>query len=99
MCTLYSDMRLCLIKTMVDMPTKEIRKFLLLGTLTGKLGTVKKDGGPHVVPIWFILDDIDDENGFNIIFTTDSMSGKAKNIRLNNRLSFCIDDQTPPFSF
>jgi PPOX class probable F420-dependent enzyme len=84
---------------MADMSTKEIRKFLLQGTLTGKLGTVKKDGGPHVVPIWFILDDIDDDNGFNIIFTTDSMSVKTRNIRLNNRVSICIDDQTPPFSF
>jgi nitroimidazol reductase NimA-like FMN-containing flavoprotein (pyridoxamine 5'-phosphate oxidase superfamily) len=45
------------------MSTKEIRKFLLQGTLTGKLATVKKDGSPHVVPIWFILGDIDYDNG------------------------------------
>ena len=29
------------------------------GTLTGKLATAKKDGSPHVVPIWFIVDDND----------------------------------------
>jgi len=81
------------------MPTKEIRKFLVQGTLTGKLATVRKDGSPHVVPIWFILDDIDDDNSVDIIFTTDSTSVKARNIRLNNRVSICIDDQTPPFSF
>ena len=84
---------------MAEMSTKEIRKFLVQGTLTGKLATVKKDGSPHVVPIWFILDDIDDDTSVDIIFTTGSTSVKARNIRLNNRVSICIDDQTPPFSF
>ena len=84
---------------MANMSTKEIRKFLLQGTLTGKLATVKKDGSPHVVPIWFILGDIDYDNGVDIIFMTGSTSVKARNIRLNNRVSICIDDQTPPFSF
>ena len=82
------------------MSTKEIRKFLLQGTLTGKLGTVKKDGSPHVVPIWFILDDTNDETkNLNIFFMTGNMSVKARNIHINNRVSICIDDQTPPFSF
>jgi len=91
-------MRLFLI-IMANMSTKEIRKFLLQGTLTGKLATVKKDGSPHVVPIWFILGDIDYDNGVDIIFVTGSTSVKARNIRLNNRVSICIDDRTPPFSF
>ena len=51
-------MRLFLI-IMANMSTKEIRKFLLQGTLTGKLATVKKEGSPHVGPIWFRLGDID----------------------------------------
>jgi len=84
---------------MAEMSIKEIRKFLVQGTLTGKLATVKKDGSPHVVPIWFILDDIDDDTSVDIIFTTGSTSVKARNIHLNNRVSICIDDQTPPFSF
>ena len=79
------------------MSKKEIRKFLMQDTLTGKLATVKKDGSPHVVPIWFILDDID--NSDNIIFTTGSTSVKARNIQRDDRVSICIDDQTPPFSF
>ena len=85
---------------MAEMSTKEIRKFLAHGTLTGKLATVKKDGSPHVVPIWFILDDTNDEaKNVNIFFTTGNMSVKARNIHINNRVSICIDDQTPPFSF
>jgi len=35
----------------------------------------------------------------DIIFTTSSASVKANNIRRNNRVSICIDDQIPPFSF
>ena len=83
---------------MTEMSKKEIKKFLMQGTLTGKLATVKKDGSPHVVPIWFIVDDNDNDNG-DIIFTTNSTSVKAKNIQRNNRISICVDDQVPPFSF
>jgi PPOX class probable F420-dependent enzyme len=84
---------------MTEMSKKEIRKFLMEGTFTGKLATVKKDGSSHVVPIWFILDDSNTDGINNIIFTTNSTSVKAKNIQYNNRVSICVDDQTPPFSF
>src|SRR5919197_2196888 len=85
---------------MTEMSKKEIRNFLMQCTLTGQLATVKRDGSPHVVPIWFILDDSSDNNSSgDIIFTTSSMSVKAKNIQRDNRVSICIDDQTPPFSF
>ena len=62
------------------MTKDEIRRFLLQGTFTGKLGTINKNGTPpHVVPIWFTLDD---EN--NIIFNTGDKSIKAQNIRSDN---------------
>ena len=32
---------------MAKMSNKEIKKFLMQGTFTGKLTTVKKDGSPH----------------------------------------------------
>ncbi len=85
---------------MAEMSKKEIRKFLMQGTYTGKLTTVKKDGSPHVVPIWFVLDDHNKSGGRDdIIFTTNSTSVKAKNIQRDNKVSICVDDQTPPFSF
>jgi PPOX class probable F420-dependent enzyme len=84
---------------MTEMSKKEIRKFLMEGTFTGKLVTVKKDGSSHVVPIWFILDDSNTDDINNIVFTTNSTSVKAKNIQYDNRVSICVDDQTPPFSF
>ena len=52
---------------MTEMSKNEIRNFLMQGTLTGKLATVKKDGSPHVVPIWFVLDD-GENNIEDIIF-------------------------------
>ncbi len=79
---------------MSEMTKDEIRSFLLQGTFTGKLGTINKNGTPHIVPIWFTLDDED-----NILFTTGDTSVKAKNIQRNNRVRLCVDDQVPLFSF
>jgi hypothetical protein len=79
---------------MSKMTNDEIRDFLLKGTYTGKLGTINKDGSPHVVPIWYTVDEQD-----NIIFNTGGESEKVKNIRRNNRVRLCVDDQTPLFSF
>ncbi|MBC8156840.1 PPOX class F420-dependent oxidoreductase [Armatimonadetes bacterium] len=76
------------------MTKDEIRNFLLQGTLTGKLGTINKNGTPHVVPIWYT---VDEEN--NIIFNTGGESVKARNIMRDNRVRLCVDDQTPLFSF
>jgi nitroimidazol reductase NimA-like FMN-containing flavoprotein (pyridoxamine 5'-phosphate oxidase superfamily) len=43
------------------------------GTRTGKLATVRADGSPHVVPVWFVFDD----DG-TLVFTVDANSVKAK---------------------
>lgn len=82
------------------MSKAEIGRFLMQGTFTGKLATVKKDGSSHVVPIWFVLDGGNSRGRVgDIIFTTYSTSVKANNIRRNNSVSICIDDQIRPFSF
>jgi PPOX class probable F420-dependent enzyme len=70
------------------------------GTFTGKLATVRKKGGSHVVPIWFVVDDRTSKSGMgDIVFTTGNESTKANNIRLDKRVSICVDNQTPLFSF
>ena len=46
------------------MDDAEWRAFVSEGTRTGKLATVRADGRPHVVPIWFVLD------GDDLVFTT-----------------------------
>jgi len=73
--------------------TTEQRNFLLGQVRTGKLATVRKDGRPHVVPVWYELD------GDKLIFTTGEKSIKAANIRRDPRVCICVDDETPPFAF
>lgn len=76
-----------------EMKPAEMRSFLLSAPRTGKLATVRGDGRPHVVPIWFDLD------GENLVFTTWHETVKAANLRRDSRVSICVDDQMPPFAF
>jgi PPOX class probable F420-dependent enzyme len=73
--------------------SEECREFLLQGTRTGKLATVRADGRPHVVPIWF---DIDEDT---LVFMTGQISVKLANIRRDPRVCLCVDDETPPFAY
>ncbi len=78
---------------MKEMDENEIIDFLMEGTRTGKLSTVREDGHPHVAPIWFVW------NEGKIIFCTMDSSVKAKNIRHNPQVSICVDDESPPYAF
>ncbi len=78
---------------MKEMDENEIIDFLMKGTRTGKLSTVREDGHPHVAPIWFVW------NEGKIIFCTMDSSVKAKNIRHNPQVSICVDDESPPYAF
>jgi len=79
---------------MREMSERERLRFLSEGTRTGKLATVRSDGSPHVVPIWFVLDD----DGA-LVFNVDGGSLKAKALQRDPRVSLCVDDETPPFAF
>lgn len=81
------------------MSREEIEAFLMSGTKTGKVSTVRKDGRPHLAPIWFVLDSNNDNNNNSIIFTTGNESVKGKDMLRDPRVSLCVDNQTPPFSF
>ncbi len=76
-----------------EMSDDERRAFLLEGTRTAKLGTVRADGRPHIAPIWFDLD------GDAVVFNTGRETVKAKNIGRNPRVAICVDDDQPPFSY
>jgi len=78
----------------MDIVTPECRAFLLETARTGKLATVRADGRPHVVPIWF---DLDNEN--RLYFSTWHTTVKAKNMRRDPRVCICVDDERPPFTF
>jgi hypothetical protein len=78
---------------MQSMTPDEWRMFLLDGTRTAKLATVRPDGRPHVAPVWFVLD------GDHLIFTTGKESVKGKNLLRNPRVMLSVDDERPPFAF
>ncbi len=76
------------------MREEEWRAFLSVGTSTAKLATTRKDGRPHVTPIWFVLDD----QG-SLVFTTGADTVKGRAIKRDPRVSLCVDDQEPPYDF
>jgi PPOX class probable F420-dependent enzyme len=75
------------------MTDDEWRAFVSHGTRTGKLSTVRADGGPHVTPIWFLLD------GDEVVFNTHNTSVKGRNLARDGRVALCVDDDRPPFGF
>lgn len=80
----------CMAHTMSD---AERRAFLSDGTRTAKLATTLKDGRPHVLPVWFVLD------GDDLLFNTEMGSIKGRNLARERRACVCVDDQAPPYSF
>jgi len=78
---------------MPPMSPAQILRFLDYGTRTGKLATIRADGRPHVVPVWFVLD------GYDLVFTTHEHSVKGRSIIEDGRVAVCVDDQTPPYAF
>ena len=47
---------------MTEMSKEEIARFVMQGTFTGKLATVRIDRSSHVVPIWFVLDNYENSS-------------------------------------
>jgi len=60
---------------------------------TAKLAVVRRDGSPHVAPVWVALD------GDDVVFMTSADTIKGKAILRDPRVSLCWDDDRPPFSF
>ena len=74
---------------MRHMTEQEWQAFVMEGTRTGKVATARKDGRPHVVPVWFVLDRAD------IAFTTSATSVKGQALR-RDRLHMHEDDLGAP---
>ena len=71
----------------------EYIQFLQEGTRTAKIATTHKDGRPHVVPVWFVLD------RDAIVFMTGADTVKGKNLQRDPRVTICVDDESPPYAF
>jgi len=78
---------------MPKMTDQEWRAFVMEGTRTGKLATVRRDGRPHVMPVWFVLD------GDDVVFNTGADTVKGRALVRTGQASLCVDDDAPPFAF
>ena len=58
------------------------------------LATVREDGTPHVVPVWY---DVDDDG--TILFNTGRDTVKGRAIRRTGRVALCVQDEAPPYAF
>jgi PPOX class probable F420-dependent enzyme len=76
-----------------EMTNAEITAFLAHGTRTAKVATTMRNGHPHVMPVWFVLD------GTDVVFTTGEGAMKARNLRRDPRIALVVDEDAPPFAF
>jgi PPOX class probable F420-dependent enzyme len=76
------------------MTEAEWQAFLRSPVRPAVLATVRKDGRPHATPIWYDVD----EDG-TVVFTTHATSIKGWAVRRDRRVSLCVQDDQPPFSF
>jgi PPOX class probable F420-dependent enzyme len=86
---------------MHQMTDAEWRSFVMTGTRTGKIAVQRKDGRPHVTPVWFALDDTDPgaPYGVTVVLTTGHDSLKGRALRRDPHFALCVDDERPPYSF
>jgi PPOX class probable F420-dependent enzyme len=70
---------------LMAMTKDEINEFLRAPRVA-RLATVRGDGRPHVVPVWYHYD------GQEIFVVTDKNSVKARNIAKNPDVSLIVDD-------
>lgn len=78
---------------MKPMTRERALEFLEEGTRTGNVATVREDGRPHVVPVWFIVE------GNDVVFTTWHTSVKAKNLARDGRAAMSVDVPEPPYAY
>jgi PPOX class probable F420-dependent enzyme len=78
---------------MPKMTRDEALAFLAAGAPTAAVATTRPDGSPHVVPVWFVIDEGD------VVFTCGAESVKARNLRHDPRIAISVDDDEFPYSF
>jgi PPOX class probable F420-dependent enzyme len=83
---------------MEQMTATQWQSFVSVGTRTGKFGVTRKNGRPHVTPVWFLLDDTDPSD-VRVIINTGHDSAKGRALRRDPHFALCVDDQEPPYSF
>ena len=82
---------------MTAMTAQESWDFLMAGTRTAHLATVRADGRPHVKPVWFELSG--EPGDFEVIFNTGADTVAGRNVRRDGRVMISVDNPVPPFSY
>jgi PPOX class probable F420-dependent enzyme len=69
------------------------REFLADGTRPAIIATIRADGRPHAVPVWFALD------GDDLLINISENSVKGRDLMRDPRVAVVVDDETPPYAF
>ena len=75
------------------MTRAEWHAFAMHGTRTGKFAVARKDGSPHVLPVWFVLD------GDDFLFSTGGDTVRGKSLLRDGRGCMLVDEEVSPYSF
>ena len=82
---------------MAEMTAREVWDFLMEGTRTAHVATVRADGRPHVKPVWFVLDG--EPGNFRVLFNTGAGTVKGRTLHRDGRVALSADDPAPLYSF
>ena len=77
-------------RSQIVMTEEEIAAYLK-GARTIVLNSIGKDGVPHPAPMWFAIED-GDEDGGSIVMTTFTKSQKIRNLQRDPRVSLLLED-------
>lgn len=70
---------------------QQVIDFLSNSKLNLQLGTVDNNSEPNIHTVWYFFD-----NG-KLYVETSTTSKKVQNIKNNNKVYFCVDDETIPY--
>ena len=78
---------------MAEINMTNYKPFVTEGTRTLKVATVRKNGRPHIAPVWFVLD------GDTLVFATSENSVKGKNLERDPTVCLLVEDERPPYGY
>ncbi len=76
------------------MDPDQLQAFLTAPVRPGILGTTRKNGRPHLAPVWYVLDGPD-----TLYFNTGSDTIKGRTLRRTGWAALTVQDDRPPFSY
>ena len=75
------------------MSLEQRRAFLTEGTRNAVVATIRAEGRPHAVPVWYVMD------GDDVLIGTNEGTVKGQNLSRDPRVTVVVEDPAPPYSF